>query len=50
MGVPNFFATLQLSSIAFTFSDLQSFDLAMQDFHPRSHPSLVQKPVSLAHF
>ena len=26
------------------FSDLQSFELAMQDFHPRSHPSLVLKP------
>ena len=27
-----------------TFSDLQSFELAIQDFHPRSHPSLVLKP------
>ena len=26
------------------FLDLQSFELAMQDFHPRSHPSLVLKP------
>ena len=26
------------------FSDLQSFELAMQDFHPRSHSSLVLKP------
>ena len=31
-------------SIAFTFSDIQSFELAMQDFHPRFHPSLVLKP------
>ena len=36
--------TLQFSSITFTFSDLQSSELAMQDFHPRSHPSLVLKP------
>ena len=43
-GVATFFTTLQFSSIAFTFSDLQSFELAMQDFHPRSHPSLVLKP------
>ena len=27
-----------------TFSDLQCFELGMQDFHPRSHPSLVLKP------
>ena len=26
------------------FSNLQFFELAMQDFHPRSHPSLVLKP------
>ena len=26
------------------FSDLQSFELAMQDFHPRFHISLVLKP------
>ena len=26
------------------FLDLQSFELAMQDFHPRSHSSLVLKP------
>ena len=31
-------------SITFTFSDIQSFELAMQDFHPRFHPSLVLKP------
>ena len=43
-GVATFFTTLQFSSITFTFSDLLSFDLAMQDFHPRSHPSLVLKP------
>ena len=43
-GVATFFTNLQISSIAFTFSDLQSFELAMQDFHPRSHPSLVLKP------
>ena len=41
-GVATFFTTLQFSSIAFTFSDLQTFELAMQDFHP--HPSLVLKP------
>ena len=43
-AVATFFTTLQFSSIAFTFSDLQSFELAMQDFHPRSHPSFVLKP------
>ena len=43
-GVATLFTTLQFSSIAFTFSDLQSFELAMQDFQPRSHPSLVLKP------
>ena len=26
------------------FLDLQSFELAMQDFHPRSHSSLLLKP------
>ena len=26
------------------YSDLQSFELAMQDFHPRFHSSLVLKP------
>ena len=41
--VATFFTTLQFSSVAFTFSDLQSFDLAIQDFHPCSHPSLVLK-------
>ena len=40
----HFSATLQFSSIAFTFSNLQSFELPMQDFHPRSHPSRVLKP------
>ena len=44
LPLATFFTTLQFSSIAFTFSDLQSFELAMQDFHPRSHPSLVLKP------
>ena len=39
-----FFTTLQFSLIAFTFLDLQSFELAMYDFHPRSHPRLVLKP------
>ena len=43
-GGCHFLTTLKSSSIAFTFSDLQSFELAMQDFHPRSHPSLVLKP------
>ena len=43
-GGCHFFTTLQFSSIAFTFLDLQSFELAMQDFHPHSHPSLVLKP------
>ena len=38
------------SLIAFTFSDLQSFQLAMQDFHLRSHPSLVLKPGSICTF
>ena len=41
--LPLFYTTLQVSSITFTFSDLQSFELVMQDFHPRSHPSLVLK-------
>ena len=40
----HFFTTLHFSSIIFTFSDLQFFELAMQDLHPRSHPSLVLKP------
>ena len=43
-GVATFSTTLQFSSIAFTFFNLQSFELAMQDFHPRSHPSRVLKP------
>ena len=43
-GVATFFTTLQFSLIAFTFLDLQSFELAMYDFHPRSHPRLVLKP------
>ena len=51
-GGCHFFTTLQFSSVTFTvcvgvdegskvslyyFLDLQSFELAMQDFHPRSH-------------
>ena len=49
-GGYHLFATLQFSSATFTlcvrvcvcvslyyFSDLQSFELAMQDFHPHSH-------------
>ena len=43
-GIATFFTTLQFSSIAFIFLDLQCFELAMQDFHPRSHPILVLKP------
>ena len=43
-GVATFFTTLQFSLIAFTFLDLQSFELAMYDFYPRSHPRLVLKP------
>ena len=43
-GVATFFTTLQFSLIAFTFLDLQSFELAIYDFHPCSHPSLVLKP------
>ena len=43
-GVATFFTTLQFSSIIFTFLDLQSFELAMQDFCLHSHPSLVLKP------
>ena len=50
MGVATFFTTLQFSSIAFTFSDLQSFELAMQDFHSRSHSSLVLKPGIISAF
>ena len=53
--VATFFTTLQFSSVTFTacgeskvslyyFLDLQSFELAMQDFHPRSHSSLLIKP------
>ena len=48
--VATFFTTLQFSSIAFTFSDLQSFELSMQDFHPHSHPSLVLKPGTISTF
>ena len=48
--VATFFTTLQFSLIAFIISDLQSFELAMQDFHPRSHPSLVLNLVSFPHF
>ena len=43
-GGSTFFTTLQFRSIAFTFSNLQSFELPMQDFQPHSHPSLVLKP------
>ena len=32
------------------FSDLQSFELAMQDFHPHSHVSLVLKPSIICTF
>ena len=39
-----FLITLQSSSIAFKFLDLQSFELTMQEFHPHSHPILVLKP------
>ena len=39
-----FFAALQFSSIASTFLDLSVFELAMQDFHRCSHPSLVLRP------
>ena len=49
MGGCNFTA-LQFRSIAFTFSDLQSFELAMQDFHPGSNPSLVIKPSIICTF
>ena len=49
-GVATFFTTLQFSLIAFTFSDLQSFELAMLDFHPLSHPSLVLKPGIISTF
>ena len=45
-GVATFFTTLQFSSIAFTFSDLQAFELAMQDFHP----GLVLKPGTICTF
>ena len=43
MGGCHFFTTLQFSSITFTFLDLQSFELTMQDIHLCSHPSLVLK-------
>ena len=43
-GCATVFTTLQFSSIVFTFSVLQSFELAMQDFHHCSHPSFVLKP------
>ena len=42
-GGCHFFTTLQFSSITFIYSDLQFFELAMQDFHPCSYPSLVLK-------
>ena len=54
-GACHFFTTLQFSSITFTVCvgkvrfpfgslNLQSFELAMQGFHPHSRPSLVLKP------
>ena len=55
-GGSTFFTTLQFSSVTFTlwgggskvslyyFLDLHSLQLAMQDFHPCSHSSLVLKP------
>ena len=49
-GVATFSTTLQFSSIAFTFSNLQSFELAMQDFHLSSHPSRVIKPGIICSF
>ena len=49
-GVATFFATSQFRSIAFTFSDLQSFQLAIQDFYPRSHTSLLLKPGTICTF
>ena len=49
-GVATFFTTLQFSPIAFTFSNLQSFELATQDFRPHSHPSLVLKPGIISTF
>ena len=48
--VATFFATSQFRSIAFTFSDLQSFQLAIQDFYPRSHTSLLLKPGTICTF
>ena len=42
--------TLQFSSITFTFLGLQSFELAMQDFHPGSHQILVLKPAIICTF
>ena len=48
VGVATFYTTLQFSSITCTFSDLQSFELAMQYFHPCSHSSLVLKPVQIS--
>ena len=49
-GLPFLFTTLQFSSVAFTFSELQYFELTMQDFHPRSHPSLAIKPSTICTF
>ena len=48
--VATFFTTSQFSSISFKFSDLQPFELAMQHFHPCSHPSLVLKPGIISTF
>ena len=48
--VATFLTTLQFSSITFTFLGLQSFELAMQDFHPGSHQILVLKPAIICTF
>ena len=49
-GGATVFTSLQFSSIIFTFSVLQSFELAMQDFHHCSHPSFVLKPGIISTF
>ena len=53
-GFATFFTTLQFSQIysvcgeskvsLYYFSDRQSFELAIKDFHPRFHSSPVLKP------
>ena len=51
--LPIFFTTLQFSSVTFTFLDLQSFELPMQEYHSCSHQSikvLYQNLVSFVHF